>query len=125
MKKLLLLTLLLLSCYDFSTRYKIQQDRSYFQIPEERISLDGEWDCKTEKYLFSDTIYFYFDSKQNDVVKGYYYVTTKDTLLYLLSLNRQGAVRYKLSLFDDSILIYINDSIYFTFINKQYVEETN
>ena len=125
MKKLLLLTLLFVSCYDLSTRHKIQQDWSYFEIPQERIPLDGEWDYKTEKYLFSDTVYFYFDSKQNNTVKGFYYVTSEDTMLYLLAPNRRGAVRYKLSLFEDSMFIHINDTIYFTFINTNYVKESD
>ena len=128
MKKLLLLTLLLVSCYDLSTRHKIQQDWSYYEIPEERIPLAGEWNHKSECYYFQDTTYVYVDQKDDKeplVTRGFYYVTTDDTLLYLLSPQRRGAVRYKISLFADSMLIYINDTVYFNFVNKNYVKEQN
>ena len=128
MKKLLVLTLLLVSCYDVSIRHKIQQDWSYFEIPEERITLTGEWDYKSECYYFYDTIYTHIQRQDNSdvlVTKGFYYVTVDDTVLFLLSPNRTGAVTYKVSLQTDSMLIYINDSIYLSFINKNYVRETN
>lgn len=128
MKKLLVLTLLLVSCYDISVRHKIQQDWSYFEIPEERIPLNGEWDYKSECYYFYDTAYIYVEQvndKDQLVTQGFYYVTPDDTMLYLLAPNRRGAVRYKISLLDDSILIHINDSVYLNFVNKNYVRETN
>lgn len=128
MKKLLLVTLLLTSCYDLSVRHKIQQDWSYYEIPEKRIPLDGEWDYKSECYYFYDTSYIYVEQindKQPLITRGYYYVTVDDTMLYLLAPNRQGAVRYKVSVFDDSILIHITDTIHFTFINRNYVKESD
>ena len=112
MKKILLVTLLVTSRYDLSVRHKIQQDWSYYEIPEERIPLD---------YVYVEQI----NDKQPLITRGYYYVTVDDTMLYLLAPNRQGAVRYKVSVFDDSILIHITDTIHFTFINRNYVKESD
>ena len=128
MKKLLILTLLLISCYDMSIRHKVQQDWSYFEIPEERIILSGEWDYKSECYYFYDVTYVYTEQREYKeplITRGFYYVTVEDTMLYLLAPNKSGAVRYKISLFNDSILVHINDSVYFNFVNKNYVRETN
>lgn len=128
MKKLLLLILLLTSCYDLSIRYKIQQDWNYFEIPEDRISLNGRWDYKSECYYFYDTTYTYVERVNNEehiLTRGFYYVTLNDTILYLLDSNKLEAIRYKISLHNDSILMYITDSIYLNFVNNNYVRETN
>lgn len=128
MKKLLLLILLLTSCYDLSIRYKIQQDSNYFEIPEDRISLNGRWDYKSECYYFYDTTYTYVERVNNEehiLTRGFYYVTLNDTILYLLDSNKLEAIRYKISLHNDSMLMYITDSIYLNFVNNNYVRETN
>ena len=128
MKKLLLLILLLTSCYDLSIRHKIQQDWNYFEIPEDRISLNGRWDYKSECYYFYDTTYTYVERVNNEehiLTRGFYYVTLNDTILYLLDSNKLEAIRYKISLHNDSMLMYITDSIYLNFVNNNYVRETN